>query len=302
MMGQAYPELLVAQKQIERVIETEEAQFARTLQQGLKIFEQDLNGIKGTVISGEVAFKLYDTYGFPADLTADMARERGLTVDLESFELLMDQQRDRARASSQFAVDYNHLAAIDCRSQFTGYTELTGESTIQVLLNAQGKPVDHLNEGETGALVAADSPFYAESGGQVGDLGRITAKGMLFQVTDTQKQGESIVHLGQLKKGGVRKGQTIELMVDSARRQATALNHSATHLLHAALRQVLGAHVEQKGSLVAPDRLRFDFTHFAAIKEVELNTIESLVNAQIRANLKVETMVTDIQSAKKWGP
>jgi len=301
-MGAAYPELLQQQSQIERILQTEEEQFAKTLEQGLKILEQDLTGLKGQQIPGETVFKLYDTYGFPYDLTADIARERGLTLDEIGFELEMTAQRERARAASSFGMDYNRLLKVEVSSDFLGYQQ--NQASAQVVgLFVDGEPVRQLNQGQNGIVVLNQTPFYAESGGQAGDCGLLTTdNGLRFEVQDCTKSASGAhLHHGQVLEGAVSHGEAVQATIDNSIRQATALNHSATHLLHAALRQVLGHHVEQKGSLVESSRLRFDFSHLEAVSEAELAQIEILVNEQIRQNHPVTTEITDIQTAKLRG-
>ncbi|MDO8953271.1 MAG: alanine--tRNA ligase [Gammaproteobacteria bacterium] len=300
IMGEAYPELLRDQAMIERVLNEEEQQFKRTLEQGLKIVEQDLAGLTGNKISGETAFKLYDTYGFPVDLTADIARERGLTVDMPGFETCMEQQRQRARASSTFNLDYNEALKLDCETHFVGYDHLAETSDVVTIIK-EGKEVKSIVAGDTAAIVLGTSPFYAQSGGQAGDQGSLSFSGGEFQVDDTQKQQNAFLHYGKLLSGELRVGMVIEAKVSPEAREQTALNHSATHLLHQALRTSLGTHVEQKGSLVDSRRLRFDFSHFAAMTPDQIRAVEQLVNAKIRANLTVETILTDPAHAKKLG-
>ncbi len=299
-MGVAYPELKQQQAHIERVLKTEEEQFAKTLEQGLKILEQDLASLEGRVIPGDIVFKLYDTYGFPVDLTADIARERELTVDEEGFEREMEAQRERARASSAFGMDYNALVKVDADTDFTGYVCTSGEGKV-IALFKDGQAVEQLGEGEEGVLVLDRTPFYAESGGQIGDCGFIAAQGLRFDVRDTTKAGGAFLHHGVVDHGSLRIGASVTAQVDASVRQATALNHSATHLLHAALRRVLGDHVQQKGSLVDSQRLRFDFSHFEAIKPEQLKALEDIVNTEIRKNSEVETEETDIETAKAKG-
>ncbi|MND61403.1 Alanine--tRNA ligase [compost metagenome] len=299
-MGGAFPELKQQQAHIERLLKTEEEQFAKTLEQGLKILEQDLVGLKGKMIPGETLFKLYDTYGFPVDLTGDIARERGLTIDEAGFEREMEAQRERARASSAFGMDYNALVKVDADTDFTGYVCTSGEGKV-VALFKDGQAVEQLGEGEEGVLVLDRTPFYAESGGQIGDCGFIAAQGLRFDVRDTTKAGGAFLHHGVVDHGTLRIGAGVTAQVDASVRQATALNHSATHLLHAALRRVLGDHVQQKGSLVDSQRLRFDFSHFEAIKPEQLKELEDIVNAEIRNNSEVETEETDIDTAKAKG-
>ena len=299
-MGEAYPELRQQQAHIERVLKNEEEQFARTLEQGLKILEQDLAELSGGVIPGEVVFKLYDTYGFPVDLTADIARERELTVDEEGFEREMQAQRERARSASAFDLDYNSLVKVEGETLFTGYQGTSGTGSVLALFK-EGMNVDSLSAGEEGVVVLDQTPFYAESGGQVGDCGYLRLDGMRFDVRDTTKAGGAVLHHGILDAGGLKVGDQVQAVVDHSVRQATALNHSATHLLHAALRQILGEHVTQKGSLVDSQRLRFDFSHTEAIKAEEIRALEAMVNAEIRKNSAVEIEETDIETAKAKG-
>lgn len=299
-MGEAFPELKQQQAHIERVLKTEEEQFAKTLEHGLKILEQDLASLQGQVIPGDIVFKLYDTYGFPVDLTADIARERELTVDEEGFEREMEAQRERARASSAFGMDYNSLVKVDGDTRFLGYAGTSGSGKVVALFKA-GAAVVSLAEGEEGVVVLDQTPFYAESGGQVGDCGYLEGTGVRFDVRDTTKAGGAFLHHGIVAKGGLSVGASVKAEADSTVRSATALNHSATHLLHAALRRVLGEHVQQKGSLVDSQRLRFDFSHFEAIKPEQLKALEDIVNTEIRRNTAVETEETDIETAKAKG-
>lgn len=299
-MGEAYPELKHQQNHIERVLKSEEEQFAKTLEQGLKILEQDLSELKGSVIPGDVVFKLYDTFGFPADLTNDIARERNLTLDEEGFEREMQAQRNRARASSTFGLDYNTLVKVDGDTVFLGYQGIVGAGQI-VALYHDGQPVETLQEGEEGIVVLDQTPFYAESGGQSGDSGYLEGAGVRFDVTDTTKVSSAHLHHGKVTQGSLTVGAAIRTQVDASVRQAIRLNHSATHLLHAALRQVLGDHVQQKGSLVDSQRLRFDFSHFEAVTSEQLHELETLVNREIRRNTAVETQITDIETAKSKG-
>ncbi|WP_333988777.1 alanine--tRNA ligase [Pseudomonas sp. S3(2024)] len=299
-MGEAFPELKKQQSNIERVLKAEEEQFSKTLEHGLKILEQDLLELKGTVVPGDVVFKLYDTYGFPMDLTADIARERGLTVDEVGFEREMEAQRVRARSASSFGLDYNTLVKVDVATEFTGYKDTSGSAKI-VAIYKDGQSVDVLNEGEEAVIVLNQTPFYAESGGQIGDCGFLQAGNARFDVRDTTKTGGAFLHHGVLDSGSLTIGAPVETHVDAEVRHATSLNHSATHLLHAALRQVLGEHVQQKGSLVDSQRLRFDFSHFEAIKPEQIKALEDIVNAEIRKNSAVETEETDIETAKQKG-
>ena len=299
-MGESFPELVREQANIERVLKAEEEQFSKTLEQGLKILEQDLAELKGAVVPGDVVFKLYDTYGFPMDLTADIARERNLTVDEEGFEREMEAQRVRARSASSFGLDYNTLVKVDVPTEFIGYGA-THSSAKVIALYKEGQSVTSLNEGDEGVVVLDRTPFYAESGGQVGDCGYLQAGAARFDVRDTTKTGGAFLHHGVVAAGGLKVGETVEAQVDADVRHATSLNHSATHLLHAALRQVLGEHVQQKGSLVDSQRMRFDFSHFEAIKPEQIKALEDIVNAEIRKNTPVETEETDIETAKQKG-
>ena len=299
-MGDAFSELRTLQAHIERVLKTEEEQFAKTLEQGLKILEQDLADLQGSVIPGDVIFKLYDTYGFPVDLTGDIARERELTLDEEGFEREMEAQRERARSASAFGMDYNSLVKVEGETRFTGYMGTSGSGKVLALFK-EGIAVQSLSAGEEGVVVLDETPFYAESGGQAGDCGYLSADDLRFDVRDTSKAGGAFLHHGILDSGNLQVGASVEATVDSSVRQSTALNHSATHLLHAALRQMLGEHVSQKGSLVDSQRLRFDFSHFEAIKPEQLKALEDKVNAEIRNNSAVETEETDIETAKSKG-
>ena len=293
-MGTAYPELSNAQTRIEKVLETEELRFNETLHQGMRILQDDIKSLSNETISGETVFKLYDTYGFPADLTADVAREHDLQIDEAGFQKQMEAQRERGRQASRFDVDYDASLDVQSNTAFTGYELLEDVGVIKEIF-VNNKSVDLINEGESGFVVLDQTPFYAESGGQVGDRGVLKIKQSIFEVTDTQKQGNAHVHIGKQVAGSLHVGDTATACVENAHRQATVLNHSATHLMHAALRQVLGAHVQQKGSLVASDRLRFDFSHDAPINEQDLLKIEVMVNDQIRLNTaaKADTMSKD---------
>jgi len=290
-MGEAYPELKTAQAPVERILKKEEERFAETLGQGMKILEACVAKLDGTVIPGETVFQLYDTYGFPVDLTADFARENNLTVDHAGFETAMAAQRDRARSASSFGADYDQDIKLDSQTEFTGYNHLDDEVHIVALFN-QGQPVDSLQAGEEGVVVLDKTPFYAESGGQVGDSGNIVAGDAVFAVADTQKQGGVLfLHKGKVVSGELKVGQTCNAKVSAEERKATELNHSATHLLHAALRQVLGEHVTQKGSLVNPERLRFDFSHFEPVTPEQISVLDRLVNEQIRLNQPVSAQI-----------
>ena len=301
VMGKAYPELAVARSTVEQVLRKEEERFAETLEQGMRILESQLKGVSGGTISGQTVFQLYDTYGFPVDLTADVAREHGLVPDLAGFEKAMEAQRSRARSASHFAVDYSHDVHIDLASEFTGYEHLSGEALI-VGLYHEGQSVDRLSAGQRGTVILTKTPFYGESGGQAGDRGVIQITNSVFEVADTQKQGADIIlHLGSVTSGELVLGGSVRAEVSPESRWATALNHSATHLLHAALRSVLGEHVSQKGSQVNAQRLRFDFSHFEPIAAEQLDRIERLVNEQIRLNSPVRADVMAKDDAMKVG-
>jgi alanyl-tRNA synthetase len=296
-MGTAYPELVAQRSHVERVLRQEEDRFAETLANGMKLLDEAIDSLpSGGVIPGDTVFKLYDTYGFPEDLTADVARERGLAVDHDGFSAAMGEQRRRAQSASQFALDRSSLPSVDTPTTFVGYDELTTETKVAQLF-VDGQAVDSIETGQQAIVVLESTPFYAESGGQVGDRGDLTSPGVRFSVSDTQKLGAAYGHLGELTEGTLKLDDPIEARVDGARRQATVLHHSATHLLHAVLRDVLGTHVQQKGSLVAPDRLRFDFSHYEPVTTAELNEIERRVNAQIRANAPASTREMDYQQA-----
>ena len=282
-MGEAYPELIKGADHAARVLKQEEERFAETLENGMALLEGSIKKLKGKTIAGETVFKLYDTFGFPVDLTADIARERGLAIDQAGFEKEMEAQRERARAASKFGVDLRGPETLDTASAFSGYEQLVDEGRIEAILKG-GAEVDLATTGDEAQIALDRTPFYAESGGQVGDVGTLTNGAARFRVTDTIRLGDAHLHIGKVETGSFRKGDTVTASVDAAIRQATVLNHSATHLLHAALRQVLGSHVIQKGSLVAPDRLRFDFSHTQAVTPQELETIERLVNSEIRRN------------------
>ncbi len=299
-MGKAFPELIAMQPQVERVLLQEEEQFARTLDQGLRILEQGLEEISSKQIPGETIFKLYDTYGFPVDLTADIARERDLSMDMAGFDQAMTQQRERARAASQFGVDVTGDLELTGKTEFLGYQQLQSSATVTHLFY-DAQPAEQLKAGEQGVVVLNSTPFYAESGGQVGDAGQLEWPGGLFRVDDTRKQGELFLHYGQVVEGELCSGTPVEAQIDALKRQATALNHSATHLLHAALKKVLGEHVAQKGSLVDPDRLRFDFSHFQGLTPEQLAEIETIVNEKIQQNSPVETQVMTLDDAMAQG-
>ncbi len=300
-MGDAYPELHQAQAQVERVLKKEEERFAETLEQGMKVLESCIAKLEGRVIPGDSVFLLYDTYGFPVDLTADFAREHGLTVDQAGFEVEMAAQRERARAGGHFAAAYDQDIKLDSQTEFTGYRQLQGTAKI-VGLFSKGQPVSRLQQGEEGVVVLDRTPFYAESGGQVGDSGWIETDGATFEVRDTQKQGGDLfLHKGVVAQGEVVADAVCRPRVDADKRAATELNHSATHLMHAALRKTLGEHVAQKGSLVNAERLRFDFSHFEPLSAAEIATIERLVNEQIRLNHQVSAEIMAKDDAVKAG-
>lgn len=299
-MGGAYPELLKAQAHVEKVLKKEEQRFAETLDQGMEILESAIADLKGSELPGDVVFKLYDTYGFPVDLTADIARERELSVDEKGFEVAMEQQRDRARAASKFGAAGSDSLKTNAETEFLGYTGTEASSTI-LSLHKGGKAVASLAVGEEGAVILSATPFYAESGGQIGDKGILVSDGKLFNVADTQKSGKANVHYGTVEQGELKVGDDMDAIVDADRRQAIRLNHSATHLMHAAMQQVLGDHVTQKGSLVAPDRLRFDFSHYEAVTAEQIQEIEDLVNAEIRKNAPAETNLMSYDDAIESG-
>ncbi|MCG8026147.1 MAG: alanine--tRNA ligase [Candidatus Thiodiazotropha endolucinida] len=300
-MGEAYPELLSQRGQVEKVLRLEEERFAQTLEQGMKILEEAIEELDGKVIPGELVFKLYDTYGFPRDLTADIARERELTIDQSGFDEAMSAQRERAQAASQFGVVANVDLGLEEETRFSGYDHLEEQGRVVALLR-DGESVSALQQGESGMVFLDNTSFYAESGGQVGDQGVLEGDGLLFEVDDTLKQGgELFAHIGKLEEGTLAVGDKVTAQVNAYTRQATALNHSATHLLHAALRRELGEHVTQKGSLVDAERLRFDFSHFEPITREQLQSIEQLVNLQIRHNHLVATQLMSLDQAKASG-
>ncbi|MDH3441035.1 MAG: alanine--tRNA ligase [Gammaproteobacteria bacterium] len=299
-MGDAYPELVKARAHVEKVLEKEERRFAETLDQGMEILEEAIAGLKGTELPGDVVFKLYDTYGFPVDLTADIARERALTVDQSGFETQMEAQRDRARAASKFGAGDGSSIKTGAESRFSGYEGIEGSAKVVALFSG-GDAAESLAEGDEGAVILDQTPFYAESGGQIGDKGVIESGNNVFLVADTQKSGKAIVHYGRVESGSFATGDKATARVDGVRRAATVLNHSATHLMHAALRNVLGDHVQQKGSLVAPDRLRFDFSHYEAVTREQQLQIEDIVNEQIRRNIPAETKLMSYDDAVTSG-
>lgn len=299
-MGDAYPDLRKQQAHIEKTLRVEEEQFARTLENGLKILEQDLAGMKGKVIPGDVVFKLYDTFGFPMDLTADIARERDLTVDEAGFEQEMEKQRKRSQDAGKFELDYNTLIKINVKTNFTGYSGIKGHGKVVALYRGV-EQIDALREGDHGIVVLDSTPFYAESGGQIGDAGFLYTQFAHLDVNNVTKSGSAILHHVTMTRGYIKLGDDLYANVAADARLATASNHSATHLLHAALRKVLGTHVQQKGSLVDDQRLRFDFSHPEAITDEQLQAIETLVNDEIRRNTAVETTVGDMDTAKAKG-
>lgn len=300
VMGDAYPELIQFKDHIEKILTQEENQFSRTLEQGLRLLQEQMHSLGGNEISGEIAFKLYDTYGFPVDLTADIAREQGLHIDMDGFNQLMQQQKAQSQAASQFTVDYSTNVQLDYQSDFHGYEKEEMEGEIVAFLQ-EGAEVKTLSQGATGAVVLDHTPFYAESGGQVGDRGFLIGSGFRFRVDDTQKKGQAIVHYGEMIEGTADLNQVAHAQIDNERRDAIRLNHTATHLLHAALKTVVGQQVQQKGSLVDAERARFDFSHFEALTAEQIRKIEQLVNAQISENNEVVTQLMDIESAKKSG-
>ncbi|WP_024169237.1 alanine--tRNA ligase [Escherichia coli] len=300
VMGSAGEDLKRQQAQVEQVLKTEEEQFARTLERGLALLDEELAKLSGDTLDGETAFRLYDTYGFPVDLTADVCRERNIKVDEAGFEAAMEEQRRRAREASGFGADYNAMIRGDSASEFKGYDHLELNGKVTALF-VDGKAVDAINAGQEAVVVLDQTPFYAESGGQVGDKGELKGANFSFAVEDTQKYGQAIGHIGKLAAGSLKVGDAVQADVDEARRARIRLNHSATHLMHAALRQVLGTHVSQKGSLVNDKVLRFDFSHNEAMKPEEIRAVEDLVNTQIRRNLPIETNIMDLEAAKAKG-
>ena len=299
-MGKAYPELAKAQAAVEQALEKEERRFAETLEQGMKILEEAIGNLSSDTIDGETVFKLYDTYGFPVDLTGDIARERNLKLDEAGFEAAMEAQRERARAAGKFGADYSTKLEVTGVTAFHGYAQLNDTANISALFK-QGVAVSELDAGDEGQIVLDQTPFYAESGGQVGDTGTLRSATGVFRVTDTRKQGTTFIHVGKLESGSLSLGASVTAEVDAQRRQAIILNHSATHLMHAALRQVLGEHVEQKGSLVTPERLRFDFSQPEPVTAEQIAAVEAIVNHEIRANAAASAQVMAMEDAKKAG-
>ncbi|NRA41335.1 MAG: alanine--tRNA ligase [Pseudomonadales bacterium] len=299
-MGEAYPELVQALPQVEKVILAEEQQFAKTLDNGMAMLSAAIDKLQGSTLAGDVVFKLYDTYGFPFDLTADIAREQGLEIDVAAFDEAMAAQRKRSQAAGGFSVDYTKQWRLDGETSFTGYQQLSTDAKVIALYIGE-QQVDTLTAGQSGVVVLAQTPFYAESGGQIGDVGLLTSAAMSANVEDVMKASNHHLHQVMVTEGAIRTGDLINAAVNPDIRQQVALNHSATHLLHAALRAVLGEHVQQKGSLNTADRLRFDFSHFEAVNDQQLQQIEAIVNAQIRSNTEIETVVTDMETAKAKG-
>jgi alanyl-tRNA synthetase len=300
VMGSAGEELQRQQAQVEQVLKSEEEQFAKTLERGLALLDEELAKLQGDTLDGETVFRLYDTFGFPADLTADVCRERNLKIDEAGFEQAMEQQRQRAREASGFGADYSNVIRIDAASSFKGYDQLDLAATVKALFR-DGQSVNEIHAGEEAVVVLDETPFYGESGGQVGDKGVLKAAGADFEVSDTQKYGQAIGHQGKLSQGSLKVNDRVDAQIDTVRRNRIRLNHSATHLLHAALRQTLGEHVAQKGSLVNDKYLRFDFSHFEAMKPEQIRIVEDLVNQQIRRNLPVQTEVMALDDAKEKG-
>ena len=300
VMAQAGEDVKKHQATVEKFLRLEEEQFARTLERGLTLLDEALANVKDNVLSGEVAFKLYDTYGFPLDLTADVCRERGIAIDEAGFEREMAAQRVRAQSASQFGMDYNNVIRVDGTTRFEGYTESESLAKVTALFH-DGKAVESITAGQSAVVILENTPFYAESGGQIGDIGRLEGNGFIFDVKDTQKYGQVFGHIGELTQGSLSVGQSVNAVVDDVRRQQISLNHSATHLLHAALRQVLGEHVAQKGSLVSDALLRFDFAHHEAISKEQLAEVERIVNQQVRANNPVQTEIMALDAAKAKG-
>ena len=299
-MGDAYPELAKQREFVEKILRLEEEQFGKTLERGLQILDNELESLQGSILPGDVVFKLYDTYGFPADLTADIARERELTIDQDGFDVAMKEQRTRAQQANNFGKDYNDVLKVEGKTEFIGYQSLTGSSTVTTLIK-EGELVTSLAEGDNAQVILAETPFYAESGGQVGDTGTLQLSNGEFVVTDTKKSGDAFLHIGYLRTGTLSVNDKVDAAVEAERRQSIALHHSATHLLHAALRKVLGEHVTQKGSLCDADKLRFDFSHFEAVSPDSLNKVNYLVNQAIRDNFEVVTKLMDIEEAKTNG-
>jgi len=299
-MGAAYPELAKAQEKVESVLLKEEKRFSETLDQGMKILDDAIAKLNSDTIPGEVVFKLYDTYGFPIDLTADIARERKLTLDKDGFEKAMEAQRQRARAAGKFDTDYTDKLDIETETNFSGYDATHADTEIEAIF-IKGNKVDSASQGDQAQIILTNTPFYAESGGPVGDTGKLTSGDNVFEVHDTQKQGKTFIHYGIMSAGSLKQGESLSAEVDQARRQAIVLNHSATHLMQKALRLVLGEHVEQKGSLVKPDYLRFDFSHSEPITKEEIINVETIVNDEIRLNAQANSEEMSMDDAIKQG-
>ncbi|MEQ1964227.1 alanine--tRNA ligase [Xenorhabdus khoisanae] len=300
VMGAAGEELKKQQALVEQVLKTEEEQFARTLDRGLQLLDEELAKLSGDTLDGTTAFRLYDTYGFPVDLTADVCRERNIKVDEAGFDVAMENQRRRARESSGFGTDYNELIKVDGRSDFCGYEHNSQQAAITSIFR-NGEAVEQIHAGEEAIIILDKTAFYAESGGQVGDTGQLLNGNGIFEVTDTQKYAQAIGHIGKLTSGSLSVKHTVNAEIDVVRRDAIRLNHSATHLLHAALRKILGEHVSQKGSLVNDKYLRFDFSHFEAMKPEQIRQVENLVNEEIRKNSPVVTELMELEEAKAKG-
>ncbi len=299
-MGEAYPELSAAQSQVEKELQKEEIRFSKTLDNGMKILEAEIADLQGDTLPGEVVFELYDTYGFPVDLTADIARERKLKIDQAGFEAAMETQRQRARATGKFAIDYNTKLDIEGDTLFSGYNQVSDKNVVEKIF-IEGKAVTSIKEGDQAQLVLYSTPFYAESGGQIGDTGEIITENTLFEVQDTQKQGDVFIHYGIMRKGRLSVNDNVTTKVDSERRKAIVLNHSATHLMQTALQKVLGSHVKQKGSLVTEKQLRFDFSHSEPMTADEISQVEQRVNQQIRLNTLAQFDITSMDEAVERG-
>ena len=299
-MGEAYP-ILVEQKDfVIRILKQEEEQFAKTLEQGMRILETEIDTMGGSIISGDTAFKLYDTYGFPFDLTADIARERELTVDRDGFDAAMEEQKKKSKESSQFDIDYNDKMETDHITEFTGYEATTGKGTALAIFT-DGHLIDKATAGDAVQIILDKTPFYAESGGQAGDSGELLGNGFKVQIKDTIKSHKAFLHIGTVSEGTINTRDEVAAVVDGVKRQAIMLNHTATHILHASLREILGTHVQQKGSLVNADRLRFDFSHFEPVSQEQLEEIEKLANEQVRANHNADINVMPYDEATKAG-
>ena len=300
VMGEAYPELVSMSEQIADVLKKEEEQFARTLDKGMGVLESGLEGLSGTVLPGELIFQLYDTFGFPTDLTNDVAREKGFSLDMEGYQKCMEEQRVRARSASQFGLDYSDSIRLDGSTEFCGYDRLENNARVMALYSG-GEAVDAAGADTEIVVLLDKTSFYAESGGQVGDSGYLQSDSAKIEIVDCRKSGDHHLHIGRVLSGDIKVGQQVSAAVDGSVRQATALNHSATHLMHAALQEVLGDHVNQKGSLVNSERLRFDFSHNEAVTPAQLRQIEHIVNREILSNGSVDTEVMSMDAAKTKG-